>query len=299
MTRLALLVGLVVLVVTVAVAVRQGLTARRLRRAVEIQLDGLIPVGGSGGKRGRRPPALIAVVLARAELPWRPEAFWVGATALVTGVSALALAGHLRAAALLLLAGAIAPPLWVRRRARRNLAAFAAALPSFLDGMRQLLAVGASLQQALTRTVEGSGPEVRRYFAPVVRRIQNGASVPESLAWLAQRLDMGELHMLAAAVQTNARFGGPISPVLTNLTGLLRDRMRVERELKAATAEVRMTGWVLAGLPPLAAAAIALINPPYMAFLVGTDLGRTLLTVAVGLQLAGVAFMRRIMATSF
>ena len=78
----------------------------------------------------------------------------------------------------------------------------------------------------------------------MIRRIDNGAPIPDAVTWLAARLEVPELHMLATAIETNFRYGGRMSVVLANLVQILRDRARVGRELKAATAEIRFSAIV-------------------------------------------------------
>ncbi len=136
-------------------------------------------------------------------------------------------------------------------------------------------------------------------MAPLLRRVQYGAPPGDSVAWLAERLDVIELHMLAAAIQTNARFGGRISTVLANLTQILRDRARVERELHSATAETRMSALVLGALPVVVAAFIGVTNPSYIAFFLDVPQGHKMIAIALGMEVAGVLIMRRIMRIDF
>jgi tight adherence protein B len=183
--------------------------------------------------------------------------------------------------------------------AARRLAAFVDGLPLYLDATRQLVMVGNSLQQAMVKGGDGCSPGVARHLAPLLRRVQYGAPPGDSVAWLAERLDIIELHMLAAAIQTNARFGGRISNVLANLTQILRDRARVERELRSATAETRMSALILGALPVIVAAFISVTNPSYIEFFLDDPQGHKLIGIAVGMEVAGVLVMRRIMRIDF
>lgn len=201
---------------------------------------------------------------------------------------------------LLALAGGIVLPLmWLRHLANRRIARFVDLLPHYLDSIRQLLMVGNSFQQALTRATQDSGEGVRRYLDPAVRRIANGASLTEALDAVANRIDLTELHMVVAAVRTNQRSGGSVVPMLQALTALLRDRARVMRELKAASAETRLSATVLCALPPIALLLISAINYDYMRYLWETDGGQRLLLIGLGFQTVGVLVMRRLMRLQF
>jgi tight adherence protein B len=83
------------------------------------------------------------------------------------------------------------------------------------------------------------------------------------------------------------------------LTQILRDRARVERELHSATAETRMSALVLGALPVVVAAFIGATNPAYIAFFLDAPQGHKLIGIALGMEVAGVLVMRRIMRIDF
>jgi tight adherence protein B len=219
-------------------------------------------------------------------------------------VSTLALVAALRwpgvtAPLVTIVIGLMLPLLHLRRLAASRMAAFVALLPHYLDSIRQLLAIGNSFQQALIKSTEAAGLPIQRYLQPAMRRIRNGASLPEALDTVANRIDMAELYMVVATVRTNARFGGSVGPMLASLGALLRNRARVIRELSAASAETRMSAIILCALPPVAMILISLINYGYMKYLWETDAGRHLLMFGFGFQMLGVLTMRRLMRLDF
>jgi tight adherence protein B len=193
----------------------------------------------------------------------------------------------------------VAPVLAVRQVAMYRLTKFAEALPYFLDSLRQLLIVGNSFQQSFVRSVESGNPAVRRYLDPAMRRIRNGAAVPDAISAAADRVASVELQMLASAVRMNLRFGGAIGPVLSDLADLLRTRARVGRELRSATAEIRLSGLILSGLPVVAIILLSFLDSNYIGYLWNSDLGRKMLAVAAGLELTGILIMRRLTRLDF
>lgn len=187
----------------------------------------------------------------------------------------------------------------LRLLAERRVNAFVGELPVFLDALRQLLVIGNSFQQALSKATLNAGPAVQRYFRPVLRRVNNGAPVPDSIFWAAQRLDVAELHVLATAVETNFRYGGRMSVVLSNLIEVLRNRARVGRELRSATSETRTAMKVIVVLPMLVAVMVGLATPSYVTYFTASETGPWVGLGAVGLQLTGFLVMRRIMRMDF
>ena len=226
------------------------------------------------------------------------------------GLRQLALAGLAVVLAALLLAGPVAAlvlvigvPMagysWLQSRARKRIEALTDALPLYLDGVRQLQAVGNSLSQALERALADAPDAVRRYFAATGRRLEMGAPVAETMQQLADRLRVPEVSMLAAAIRTNLRFGGSLGTALTNLAAILRERVRIRRELSAATSESRISARVLIAMPLLAMALLMFMNPGYLDFFTGDPRGQKLSVFAIGLEALGIVVVRRMMRLAF
>lgn len=305
-----LLVGSTALAGFGVAGLRRRLRARRQLHAVAERLEllgsapgGLVTEAVPGLRGGRELPAglpaRLQVLLLRAD--YVPD----GSVLALLAAAALAVGGALglRLGPLVGAAGALAVlaagPIGLQMLASRRIAALRDGMPFFIDGIRQVLMAGGSLQQALLRATASTSPALRRYLAPMIRRINNGAAPGDSLVWLAERLDLAELHMFAAAVQASMRYGGRLSAVLANLAHTLRERARVERELRAATAETRVSAMLIGGLPAIAGLAMGLLNPKYAAFFLGDPTGHRLLAIALGLQLAGVLAMRRLMRVDY
>jgi tight adherence protein B len=302
------LLGVVCLFIMAGVSLMAGRAQRRRRQQVQDRLEALrsaavMPMAdGAAGRFIALPsggPHFLQLWLARADitLPGRLLAGAILVLAAVTGVAAW-LFGPIvaAAAAVVLLAGSIYA---LRSLASRRLDAFVAGLPFFLDTLRQLLLIGNSAQQALLKSAENASPAMSRYLNPMIRRINNGAPIPEAVSWLAARLEVPELYMLATAMETNFRYGGRLSAVLANLVQILRDRARVGRELKAATAEIRFSAIILGLMPAVAAVMIGVVKPSYVMFFIEAEQGPRLAMIAVGLQLLGILVMRRIMRLEF
>lgn len=244
-------------------------------------------------------PERIAPLLARAQIEVTSRAIGI-----------LAGCGALLALFLLLFAGPIAtvgflvalPFLllaWVRRRAQRRIEALIDALPFYIDAVRQMQTVGNSLAQALERALHEAPDSVRLYLAPMARRLELGAPAGEAIQQLADRLRVPEMSMLAAAIRTSIRYGGSITAVLSNLAAILRERIRIKRELKAATSEARVSSRVLVAMPLVAMALLMSMNPAYIDFFLTDPRGRRLAIVAIALQAMGMLVMRRVMRLAF
>jgi len=246
-----------------------------------------------------RIPDFVAPLLAQAQIEPTPRMVSIvaGVVALLF-ILALALGGAGTAlAALLLPAGGLI--FYIRQRAFARVDALIEALPFYLDGVRQLLVVGSSLPQALVRTLPAAAIELQSFLGPAVRRIEMGAPVAEAMQGFAGRLRVPEISMLAAAIGANLRFGGPMSAVLGNLAQIVRERLRIHRELRSATAEVRVSTRLLMAMPVVMVAFLFFANRAYIDFFLDEPRGHFLGVLAIGLQLTGMLVMRRMMRAAF
>jgi tight adherence protein B len=188
---------------------------------------------------------------------------------------------------------------WLSGRARKRIDGLTEAMPLYLDSVRQLQAVGNSLPQALERALADAPEALQAYFAPAARRLAMGAPVAETMQQLADRLQVPEVSMLAAAIRTNLRYGGSIAGVFRNLAHILRERLRIRRELVAATSEAKVSSRVLIAMPLLAMIGLVLLNPAYIDFFIHDERGKNLSMWAVGLEGAGILIIRRMLRLEF
>lgn len=244
-------------------------------------------------------PERIAPLLAQAQLEVTMRAVRILAVVgLGLVVAVLLLAGPAFALAVLL-GLPMAALSWLRGRARKRVDALTEALPLYLDGVRQLQAVGNSLSQALSRALADASPVVHSFFDTAARRLEMGAPVAETMQQLADRLQVPEVSMIAAAIRTNLRYGGSIGAVFTNLAHILRERLRIRRDLVAATSEAKVSSRVLIAMPLLAMVGLVMMNPAYLDFFIADPRGQKLSLLAVGLEGAGILIIRRMLRLEF
>ncbi|MDE8650502.1 type II secretion system F family protein [Novosphingobium album (ex Liu et al. 2023)] len=293
---------LVLALITVAMTVVYFTGERaRLFADVDRRLALLAPADAVPA-RGARPlslPVRIAPLLAQAQLEITTHTLrlLVG-VGLALAVLALLVAGPLATLAVLVGLPMLALA-WVRQRARKRVDQLIEALPHYIDAVRQLQAVGNSLSQALERGLADAPDIVKSFFAPAARRLEMGAPVGDTMQQLADRLQIPEVSMLAAAIKTNLRYGGSISAVLRNLAHILRERVRVKWELQAATSEAKVSSRVLIAMPLLAMALLMMMNPGYILFFINDPRGQTLAMVALGLEALGILVLRRVLRLDF
>ncbi|MDB5715682.1 MAG: type secretion system protein [Sphingomonadales bacterium] len=244
-------------------------------------------------------PQRIEPLLAQAQIEPTPQLL-----AILTGVLALSFALAIALGGLVLGLIAVASEaalvaLYVDSRARRRRDGLIDALPFYLDAVRQLMSIGNSLPQALQRAMPTAADTIQSFLGPATRRIELGAPVADSMQQLADRLAIAEVAMLAAAIRVNIRFGGPMTSILSNLAQIVRERLRIKRELASATAEVKVSTQLLVALPLLLTAFLLTTNVGYRDFFFNEPRGHRMAFVAAVLQGIGITLMMRMKRMSF
>lgn len=189
----------------------------------------------------------------------------------------------------------IALRLLQRRRAR----AFVGHLPVFLERVRQLILIGNTFQQAFSKAAATAGPVVKENIDLVVRRVQHGASLADSIDVLARQLDIQEIYMLSAYIRANEKFGGKLSQSLVHLIEQMSNKTRLEREIKAATAETRASAIALCLLTAGVITLVSVLNKGYVAFFFDSQSGQLVLAGIVVWPLIGLVVMKRILRVDF
>lgn len=198
--------------------------------------------------------------------------------------------GYITAAAIAIFAAATV--MYFRDRAERNRRRFLETLPSLVDRLQQFLGAGNSLVNAFEKALDYSTPLTRHYLQPVAIRLAHGATIADSLLLQGERLGIAELTMMSVIFHANLQFGGSLGDVLTRLVEALNNRLQVQREFNAMTAEMRSSAKVLVALPLVVSGAVFATNPHYLSFFAHDHLGRTLIVISVGWVLMGVVVLR-------
>ncbi len=244
-------------------------------------------------------PDRMAPLLAQAQLELTNTTLRIIVMSVLLAAWILLLVAGPEATVLLLIGLPLVAHSWLSGRARKRVDALSEALPLYLDNVRQLQAIGSSLSQALERALADAPEALKSYFAPTARKLAMGAPVGETMQQMADRLQVPEVSMLAAAIRTNLRYGGSISGVFHNLAHILRERVRIRRELVAATSEAKVSSRVLITMPLLAMLLLVFLNPAYLEFFTSDHRGKTLTSAALVLEGSGILVIRRMLRLQF
>jgi tight adherence protein B len=230
-----------------------------------------------------------------AGLRWRPGEVIVASVLLAfTGFVLGAVAGRALLGLLIGLLGLAMPALYVRIKAVRRRRAFEQQLPEVLQMMSGALRAGYSIQQALAAVAEDGQPPASDEFRRTTAEVRLGATIDEALRQMAQRLGVVDFDWVVMAIEIQREVGGDLAEVLDAIAQTIRERERLRRHIKALTAEGRLSGWILGGLPFFMAGMLLLINPDYLATLFESGFGLVMIAGASVLMVIGAFWMRKI-----
>jgi tight adherence protein B len=238
--------------------------------------------------------------LDRAGITLRPAEFVVLAAAV--GVSAVAVgltfAGPIGGAILGVLALA-APRVALKVMTARRRAAFKEQLEGTLQMMASSLRAGYGLLQAIRTAGEESESPTAEEFDRVVVENRLGRPLVQSLAAMADRMEDDDLRWVVEAIDIQQEVGGNLAEVLDTVNTTIRDRNQIRRQIKALSAEGRMSAIILLALPFAIGGFISMLTPDYIAELTSSALGIVMIVAGLVLMGFGALWIRKIVKVEF
>ena len=186
------------------------------------------------------------------------------------------------------------PFIYVKQMKSRRLRKFEEQFPEAIDLIGRALRAGHAFTTGLVMVAEEIPKPVGDEFKLLYDRQNFGMPLPEAMKAFAERIPLIDARFFVTAVLTQRETGGNLGEVLDNLATVIRDRFRVKRQVRVLTAHGRITGWILAGMPPALAAAMMVAAPNHMKMLINDPLGVQMIVGALTLQVIGTLIIRKL-----
>jgi tight adherence protein B len=213
---------------------------------------------------------------------------------MVVYVVAMRLTGLFLVGAVLGVLCAMLPTGFVKRARNKRVRKFEELFPEAVDLIARSLRAGHAFTTGLAMVADELPDPVGREFKLLYDQQNYGMPLPDALRAFGQRIPLLDARFFVTAVLTQRDAGGNLSEVLDNLSSVIRDRFKVKREVRTKSAHGRMTGWVLALLPPFLAAALFYLDPRYITDFARDPTGMRMIVGAIILQVIGTLVIRRI-----
>ncbi len=194
---------------------------------------------------------------------------------------------------------AFLPLAYVRLRRRRRVKAFAQQLPEALELMKAALEAGHTLMRAFQVAADELAPPIATELRMVLEQTRLGVSLQRALEDMITRVPDSNVWFLVVAVTLQSRVGSALAEILGRLAETIRARHRVQMQLKALTAQPRLSGFVVGLMPVLVLAAYSVIEPQYVHTLLYDQMGQKLLEAAIALDLVALLAIHRILQIDY
>jgi tight adherence protein B len=190
---------------------------------------------------------------------------------------------------LALCAGLASYALGARERRRRRIEAQA------LDAMQLLasgLRAGYSVPQAIALVAKHSPQPTASEFALAAQEISVGVQLADAIQRLSRRTANSDYNLVAIIVRVQHEVGGNLAQILDSVGNTLRERFELRRQVKALTAQQRLSSMVLTCLPFGLLILLFVMDRQFVDPLFSQPIGRFILALAGGMVFVGWTVMR-------
>lgn len=221
-----------------------------------------------------------------------------GAVTFVAVVLGFLLGGPIPALLMLLLAP-VGLLLFLKFLVLRRRRKFDEQVPDSLQMLAGGLRAGHSLLRSVDAAAEENEAPMKEELTRVVNETRIGRDLGEALAEVARRTDNEDFASITRAIEIHREVGGDLAMVLDNVGETIRDRNQLRGQVKALSAEGRMSAMVLMALPILMFTGLTLFNKKYSATFLTTFPGFLMIIASVVLLAVGGFWLSRLIKPKF
>jgi tight adherence protein B len=193
-----------------------------------------------------------------------------------------------------LLIGLVLPRIIVRSMRSRRLRKFNDQLGDAINLMVNSLKAGYSVAIAMETVANDMPPPISEEFRRVVIETGLGVSLENALGNMLRRVHSPDLDLLITAINVQSEVGGTLADILETISETIRERVRIQGEIKTLTAQGEITGYVLGGLPFGLTVILFILNRDYMTRMFTTPCGWIMSGVAITIVIIGFIIMRKV-----
>ena len=236
--------------------------------------------------------------LQSADIKMRPEEFlliWV-LLIFVPGSLVGLFAGKIVVAIVLIIAGLLGPIVYIKAKQKKRVKAFEEQLSDALMICCSCLRSGLSFTQAMETISHDMDAPISTEFALTVSEMNMGYSMDEAIENLGKRMKSKFVDLMVSAVLVQRQTGGNLSRILENISDTIKEKMKLKRQLKTATAQGRSSGVIVGSMPLILLGLFTLVNYDFVKVLYTEPRGYVVLGIVAGLELTAFLAIKKITA---
>ena len=190
--------------------------------------------------------------------------------------------------------GAFLPYSYASYRRNKRFQKFEEIFPEAIDTLARAVRAGHAFTTALEMISDEVGEPIATEFRILFEEQKFGLPVRDALINLTKRVPLVDVKFFVTAVMLQRETGGNLAEILDNLSYVIRERFKIQRQVRVYTAQGRLTMMLLMGLPPVIVITMMVISPAFMRPLFTDPLGHVLIELGIGLQTVGYFVIRKI-----
>jgi tight adherence protein B len=186
------------------------------------------------------------------------------------------------------------PFMWLLNKRRVRLKQFASQLPDALELVARALRAGHSLAAGMHVVAEEMPSPISDEFGRVYEEQNLGIPIEDSMRNICERVPNLDLRFFVTSVAIQRQTGGDLAEILDKIGYVIRERYRILGQVKALTAEGRLSGVVLIALPFVLFLVMLHIKPDYIQLLWTEPLGIKMAVFGLIAQILGAITIKKI-----
>ncbi|HYX51992.1 MAG TPA: type II secretion system F family protein [Candidatus Limnocylindrales bacterium] len=191
------------------------------------------------------------------------------------------------------------PFLFLMQKRKLRVRRFSEQLPQAIDLMTRGLRAGQALPAAIETVANESDEPLSSEFRRAADEQSFGLPFREAMLNMGRRMPVPDLQFLITAILVQKETGGNLAQILDKTSQVLRERIRIIGQMRIRTAQGRLTGGILTGLPFVIFFGLNILQPGYGKVLFETPTGQKMVTYAAILMAIGILMIRRIVNVKF
>jgi tight adherence protein B len=165
--------------------------------------------------------------------------------------------------------------------------------------MASSLRAGHSLLRAVDGVSQDAAAPMAEEFSRIINETRVGRDLGEALDEVAVRMASDDFLWVAQAISIHREVGGNLAEVLDAVGHTIRERNAIRRQVKALSAEGKLSAVVLMALPFGIIGFISASNPGYLSKFTESLLGYGMLAVSAVMLLAGAVWLKKTVTIRF
>jgi len=193
----------------------------------------------------------------------------------------------------------VMPILFVNLLVARRIQRFDEQLPDTLQLISGALKAGYSFNQSINMVIDETKPPVSDEFSRILNEVRMGLPENEALENSSGRVGSSHFKWVVMAINVQREVGGNLSEIMDIIADTIRERARVTSQIRALTAEGRLSAIILIALPIILGIILFAINRAYISLLFTNRLGLALIVFSAVLMIVGIIWIVKIVNVKY